>query len=265
MKKIRKMLYLIILSLILCLPTFTVNASQLSDYYGGTWWDLNSQRCYMEITSCGDALFITVSWGSSAFETYEWTMTGIYNPTTGKYHYNDCVSKLCTSDANGNDVTLIKYVNGTGAVYIATNGYLYWEDYVEQTGINCYFEKDTMEYSQNKITQLSPDTVADVSYRSDSNGITMSLGTYSMGGNHYVAFSNAIGEVWRGEQIQYSYLNNGGLRIVFSGTNYLTGANDYLSIDWLSVENIAHPIVNYMSDNIGIGGSYTYAYKLWGN
>ena len=89
----------------------------------------------MEITSCGDALFITASWGSSAFETHEWTMTGIYNPATGKYHYNDCVSKLRTSDANGHDVTIINYVNGTGAVYIATNGYLYWEDYAEQAVI----------------------------------------------------------------------------------------------------------------------------------
>ena len=264
MKKMRKMLFSMILSLILCIPTFAANASQLSDYYGGTWWDLNSQRCYMEITSCGDALFITASWGSSAFETHEWTMTGIYNPATGKYHYNDCVSKLRTSDANGHDVTIINYVNGTGAVYIATNGYLYWEDYAEQVGINCYFEKDTMEYSQNKIIQLSPGDVANVMYYSDSNGIKMELGEYSMGGL-YVVFSNAVGEAWRGEEIQHIYLNNGGLRLVFRGMNYLTGANDYLCIDWLSVENVGHPSVDYMYDNIGIGGSYTYSYKLWGN
>lgn len=144
MKKMKKMLFSIILSLILCIPTFAVNASQLSDYYGGTWWDLNSQRCYMEITPYNDAAFITVSWGSSAFETYEWTMTGLYNPATGKYHYNNCTLKLLTSDAYGNDVEIVNYVNGTGAIYIATNGYLYWEDNVEQAGKNCYFEKEVI-------------------------------------------------------------------------------------------------------------------------
>lgn len=162
MKKMKKMLFSIILSLILCIPSFAANASQLSDYYGGTWWDLNSQRCYMEITPYNDAAFITVSWGSSAFETYEWTMTGLYNPATGKYHYNNCTLKLLTSDAYGNDVEIVHYVNGTGAIYIATNGYLYWEDNVEQAGINCYFEKEvapnwigTYVSADNQIINIS--------------------------------------------------------------------------------------------------------------
>ena len=77
MKTIKKGMVLVVISLILCIPSFAANASQLSDYYGGTWWDLNSQRCYMEITPYNDAVFITVYWGNGAFETYEWTMTGL--------------------------------------------------------------------------------------------------------------------------------------------------------------------------------------------
>lgn len=265
MKTIKKGMVFIVISLILCIPSFAANASQLSDYYGGTWWDLNSQRCYMEITPYNDAAFITVSWGSSAFETYEWTMTGLYNPATGKYHYNNCTLKLLTSDAYGNDVEIVHYVNGTGAIYIATNGYLYWEDNVEQAGINCYFEKDTMEYSQNTAVQLQTTDVVNAMYGSNYNAeIEMQVGEYSMGGI-YVVFSNARGEVWRGENINYSYLENGGLRLIFYGTNYLTGANDYLSIDWSSPESIDFPSVNYTFDNIGIGGSYSYGYMLHGN
>lgn len=265
MKKMKKMLFSIMLSLILCIPAFTVNASQLSDYYGGTWWDLNSQRCYMEIISYNDALFVTVSWGHSAFETSEWKMTAFYNPATGKFHYNDCKYSILSSDDYGNDIETIQYVNGTGAIYIATNGYLYWEDYVEQTGINCYFEKEDNTYFQNTVVQLQPSDVVNIMYGSNYNAaIEMEVGEYSMGGI-YAVFSNARGEVWRGENINYSYLKNGGIRLVFYGTNYLTGANDYLSVDWSSPESIDFPNVNYAFDNIGIGGSYSYAYMLQGN
>jgi hypothetical protein len=259
MKKMKKMLFSIILSFILCIPTFAVNASQLSDYYGGTWWDLYSQRCYMEITSYNDALFVAISWGHSAFESSEWRMTAFYNPATGKFHYNDCKYSILSSDDYGNDVETIQYVNGSGTIYISSNGYLYWEDYVEQTGMNCYFEKDTMEYSQNTVVQLQPNDVVNVVYGSNYNAeIEMEIGTYSMGGGIYVNFFNSSGIIWTGNYPNYSYLENGGLRLIFYGTNCLTGANDYLTIDWSSPESTDFPSVNYTFDNIGISGSYSY-------
>lgn len=58
MEKIKKVIVSIMLSLILCIPSFAANASQPTAYYGGIWWDLNSKRCYMEITPYNDMILL---------------------------------------------------------------------------------------------------------------------------------------------------------------------------------------------------------------
>ena len=205
MKKMKKILFLIMLSLILCVPSFAANASQLTSYYGGTWWDLNSKRCYMEITPYNDMIFITVSWGSSAFQTSEWTMTGIYNPETNKFHYNDCTSKIHFTDDYGNDTEIINYVNGTGTVYIANNGYLYWEDYVEQTGAECYFEKEMLPNWSGTYISDDDQTIIVASY--NDTGVLMTFVGYSEEG--WFSWTKLLPyRDGNKNQVSYSYFND---------------------------------------------------------
>ena len=50
----------------------------------GTWDDKMSQRATMEIRGGkGKTYQIHVHWGSTAFESDNWTMTGTFNDTTG--------------------------------------------------------------------------------------------------------------------------------------------------------------------------------------
>lgn len=214
----KKMLFSIMLSLILCLPTFAVNASQLSDYYGGTWWDLNSQRCYINITADNDTVFIAISWGNGMDETFEWIMTGIYNPTTYKVHYSDCISKISSSDAYGNPTEIIRYVNGSGTIYIAKNGYLYWEDNMEQAGARCYFEKEVIP---NWIGTYVSDDNQIISISAYNNtGVLMTFTGYGEEG--WYTWTKLL-PYWYGSKdyvCNDEYINN---RMVF--TIYDTGIN----------------------------------------
>lgn len=111
--------------------------------YEGTWWDLYSQRCYMELEKLGDILSVTVHWSSGAFDDTEWSMTGTYDAISGKILYDDCTMKYIHYEDNGYSTESVQYTNGSGAIYIGNDGYLYWEDNKEQTGSDCYFEKET--------------------------------------------------------------------------------------------------------------------------
>ncbi len=111
--------------------------------YEGTWWDLNSQRCYMEITEASNMLYITVHWSSGAFDDTEWAMTGTYDNISGKVWFNNCTLKYIHYNNDGSSTEDVQYTNGTGAIYIADDGYLYWEDDKEHAGNDCYFEKET--------------------------------------------------------------------------------------------------------------------------
>ncbi len=125
------------------------DVEQKIEPYEGTWWDLNSQRCYMDIIKISDELLITINWGSGAFDSAEWSMTGTYDSKSDKIQFNDCTLTYIHYNDDGSSNEDVQYTDGTGAIYIADDGYLYWEDDKEQMGSGCYFEKDTndMEFT----------------------------------------------------------------------------------------------------------------------
>ena len=93
----------------------------------GTWDDKFSQRAVMEIRGGkGKTYQIHVHWGSTAFESENWTMTGTFNDTTGELTYKDCKRVTTTLDeADGPEQEEVHYTNGSGK-FIYKNGELSW-------------------------------------------------------------------------------------------------------------------------------------------
>lgn len=133
-------------------------AINLAKQYEGEWWDLNSQRCYMNIEAIGgNKLSIIVSWSSGYVDDSKWEMTGQINGVNGKIIYNDCTQYDIHYDDYGGEQRTVNYTNGSGYFYSGNNGYLYWEDEVEYAGTGCYFEKDS-----SSVGQGTTDYTADI-------------------------------------------------------------------------------------------------------
>jgi len=102
----------------------------------GTWDDRYSQRATMEVRGGKNNVYrIHIHWGSTAFESEDWTMTGTFNDTTGELTYQDCTRTTITFDEEGNETDEVHYRNGTGK-FLYNNGELTWQsdndDYVDQ-------------------------------------------------------------------------------------------------------------------------------------
>lgn len=125
------------------------SGGEISDFdiqqFSGTWWDLNSQRCHMEIEYLEENQFlITINWASSAADDTEWTMVGYYNNQTGQLNYVDGEKANIHCQNNGDEIINVVYTDGTGNFYISGD-YLYWNDLKEHAGDSCYFEKEMTE------------------------------------------------------------------------------------------------------------------------
>lgn len=135
----------------------------------------------------------------------------------------------------------------------------------EKANIDLIKEVETGSAEGDFVSQLKPEDVSDSVYGSNNTGVTMEVGTYSDGGQIYVVFSNSNTELWRGELNRYQNLEYGGIALMFNGRNAVTGEEDYLTVEWITLDSIDFPTVDYEFDTIGISDSYSYAYKLTGN
>lgn len=110
----------------------------------GDWADTISQRCYMTI-ECSDGInyIIDINWSSSAWENTNWVFYGTYDEEEGGILYSGSEIFTVYNDDGTVDETYI-YEDGKGILYIGQNGKLYWEDWEENQGENCVFEKMDM-------------------------------------------------------------------------------------------------------------------------
>lgn len=109
--------------------------------YAGTWWDTYSQRCSMVISSYDGIYYnIDINWGSSAWENTHWSFSGTYDETAGGIHYYGSRIEECYSE-DGEMQETYAYYDGEGLIWSGDTGMLYWDDYKEQQGRDCAFEK----------------------------------------------------------------------------------------------------------------------------
>ncbi len=108
----------------------------------GTWDDKMSQRATMEIRGGkGKTYQIHVHWGSTAFESDNWTMTGTFNDTTGELTYKDCKRVTTTlNEEDGPETEEVHYTNGTGK-FLYKNGELSWRADNDPDVNDCVFAR----------------------------------------------------------------------------------------------------------------------------
>lgn len=118
--------------------------------YVGTWWDTYSQRCNMEISSYDGIYYnIDINWGSSAWDNTHWSFNGTYDEIAGGIHYYGSRIEEYYLD-NGEMQETYIYSDGEGLIWIGDEGMLYWDDYIEQQGVECSFEKSEYEEYSDK-------------------------------------------------------------------------------------------------------------------
>ena len=99
---------------------------KLADF-AGTY---QSDRCSIVVTDAGNGdAKIEVSWGSSAFETAEWTMSGYFDGDTMRINYSDGVKKVVTYAEDGSIVeSKTEYEDGYGRIQFYGDGTMAWQD-----------------------------------------------------------------------------------------------------------------------------------------
>ena len=111
-----------------------------SEEYVGYWSDSYSQRCNMTI-ECNDGIYyyIDIYWGSSAWDSTHWSFIGTYDSNLdGIVYWGSRIEEYYPE--NGETQETYVYNNGEGFLYIE-DGILYWNDYMENVGADCMFEK----------------------------------------------------------------------------------------------------------------------------
>lgn len=107
----------------------------------GTWDDRISQRATMEVRGGKDQKYqIHVHWGSTAFESEDWTMTGTFNDSTGELTYKNCTRKTITLEGEGPETETVKYTDGTGK-FLYKNGELNWQADNDEDVNQCIFTR----------------------------------------------------------------------------------------------------------------------------
>lgn len=111
------------------------------DFNGG-WSDSTSGRCYMEIISQNDKYYeILIDWANSASENTHWEFMAEYDANRGCLVYqNGQRTEQYFPDGGGTVQETVVYTDGSGTIY-PEDGRLYWNDYKENAGSNCVFEK----------------------------------------------------------------------------------------------------------------------------
>ena len=116
--------------------TFSADAAPAADDEDGQNPVMNfvgpyqADRCTITIGADGmEGATVSVIWGQSASEAYEYTMTGDFDPDTLRIHYSDCEKKYVKYDENGDIAEeTVEFTDGDGRIQFFGDGTLRWED-----------------------------------------------------------------------------------------------------------------------------------------
>lgn len=121
-------------------PTNAVPRNIINQYTGH-WGDIVSQRCMMQVNYHDGLFTFELKWGNSASSTAHWQLTGKYDAASNSVIYTDGRHYTTETLEPGITTDTQHYYNGYGSFYIGSDGYMYWNDQLENRGANCIFEK----------------------------------------------------------------------------------------------------------------------------
>ena len=107
----------------------------------GTWADKTAGRATIEIAPAGEdgRYAILVSWGNSAFETYQWTMTAEAVENNVLY-YDDCTHTIVTLAEGAKEPSVEEvYTGGHGQFALLGTNEIQWTDDIDNAGGDVLF------------------------------------------------------------------------------------------------------------------------------
>lgn len=121
--------------------------SSFESFVDGTWWDLFSQRCNLEMNVIDDeTVKIEINWSSGAAYNTVWNIIGKWDADDRQLNYvNGIMNSNEWIEGQEEPNILRSYTDGSGYFYFK-NGYLYWVDNKENAGKDCYFEPPSELY-----------------------------------------------------------------------------------------------------------------------
>ena len=97
-----------------------------------------------------DGARITIDWGSSAWETARWEITGTFDVDTLTIEYTDCVKSILTTSEDGESESVeVVFEDGTGTIVFGENGTFSWHDDQSEYGEDMLFEWLSIETLQD--------------------------------------------------------------------------------------------------------------------
>lgn len=111
------------------------------DELEGVYDDVVSQRASAEVKRNDDGTYyIQIFWGSSAFESYIWSMNASYEASSNRLVYNDCKEIIQTYSEDDGTSSEEVYANGEGFFEIDGTK-LKWTGAADKDCQDCIFEK----------------------------------------------------------------------------------------------------------------------------
>lgn len=110
-------------------------------------------------------------------------------------------------------------------------------------------------YSE-EINGLQIEDVLYTAFENEDTNVIMELGTYK-DGTIGAIFHEDYNIIWLGELNRYDHPNGLGLRM-----NFIASDGSCVDVKWSSYETIDYPIVYSAPDELGVNGSYGFAYQL---
>ena len=115
-----------------------------SDPYVGLYTEELSHRCQINITGNGNSGYnVNIRWAGSAFDYYEWNMSGEFNGR-GVLNYSDCQCKHYFTEEDGSVTETVEYSNGTGYIQVSERGDksgILWNDDNYDSSTGFFYEK----------------------------------------------------------------------------------------------------------------------------
>ena len=106
-----------------------ISAPVVAPDFAGDYHEEIAGRGNITITPTGEEnqYNVTIHWGSSAFESAEWTMTATYYDSTGLLEYSDGTYFVRTYEDEEHYNDDVKYTDGGGCFSFEENGKLGWQ------------------------------------------------------------------------------------------------------------------------------------------
>lgn len=107
----------------------------------GNWAEKIAGRGYIEISKdeTTGSYNVMITWGSSAYETYSWTMTGYPTGRGAEIRYDDCTLVDIVFSSENQSTETVQYENGTGSFNLLSTYELVWNDETGHTAEDTVF------------------------------------------------------------------------------------------------------------------------------